>query len=88
MAPLHVPVEFEEAESQPVEEAIPCPAPDCDVVPSATDRYCEACGTWLGLEGEEPPTTGPLGRALRTTGALKIVTMIERAEASLNDMCK
>jgi hypothetical protein len=70
------------------EKRLPCPSPTCDAVPAADDRYCDACGTWLGVDGEEPPTTGPLGRALRSTGALRIVSIIERAEASLNDMCK
>lgn len=69
-------------------EGIPCPSPACTNVPPASDRYCEACGTWLGVDGEEPPTTGPLARALRNTGALRIVTMIQRAEATLNDLCK
>lgn len=70
------------------EEGLPCPAPTCNYVPTVADRYCEECGTWLGVEGEQPRSTGPLGRALRNTGALKIVSMIERAEASLNDMCR
>jgi hypothetical protein len=35
-----------------------------------------------------PPSTGPLGRALRNTGALRIVSMVERVEANLNDFCK
>jgi hypothetical protein len=88
MVTAHDSVEHEERADGSVDERIPCPAPACDGVPSASDRYCEVYGTWLGLDGEEPPTTGPLGRALLSTGALKIVTMIERAEASLNDMCK
>ena len=70
-------------------ESYPCPAPTCDNVPPPGDRYCTLCGTWLGLEGEAPPTTGPLQRAInRTTGALKIASIIERAEASLNELCK
>ena len=69
-------------------KVLPCPAPTCSNLPDVDDKYCEGCGTWLGLEDEKPPATGPLGRALLSTGALKIVTMIERAEASLNDMCK
>lgn len=69
-------------------DLMPCPSPTCDNVPNAADRYCETCGTWLGLDGEKPPTTGPLGRALRNTGALKIVAMVERAEEKLNDFCK
>jgi hypothetical protein len=69
-------------------EALPCPAPTCTGLPAVDDKYCDVCGTWLGLEGEKPPSTGPLGRALLNTGALKIVAMVERAEASLNDMCK
>lgn len=70
------------------EESMPCPSPSCDDMPPATDRYCETCGTWLGVEGEAPPSTGPLGRALRTTGALRIVSMVERVEANLNDFCR
>ena len=69
-------------------ERMPCPSPTCDNVPNPDDRYCETCGTWLGLDGEQPPSTGPLGRALKNTGALKIVAMVERAEANLNDLCK
>jgi hypothetical protein len=72
----------------PLEECLPCPSPTCDGIPAANARYCETCGTWLGVEGEKPPTTGPLARALRSTGALRIVSSIERAEAKLNDMCK
>ena len=69
-------------------DGMPCPSPTCDSVPDPADRYCDACGTWLGLDGEKPPSTGPLGRALRNTGALRIVAMVERAEANLNDFCK
>ena len=76
------------APTEPVCELIPCPSPVCQNVPAPTDRYCAECGTWLGVDGEEPPTTGPLGRALLSPGARRIVTMIERAEASLNDFCK
>jgi hypothetical protein len=72
----------------PEGERMPCPSPTCDNLPDPADRYCEACGTWLGLDGEKPPSTGPLGRALRNTGALKIVAMVERAEEKLNDLCK
>ncbi len=70
------------------EDCMPCPSPMCDDTPQPDDRYCETCGTWLGVDGEQPPSTGPLKRALRNTGALRIVTMIERAEASLNDFCR
>jgi hypothetical protein len=79
----------EQAMASTPEEYIPCPSPMCDNVPPANDRYCEACGTWLGLDGEKPPTTGPLARALlRNPAAHRIVTMVERAEANLNDFCK
>ena len=72
-----------------VHKTVPCPSPSCDGVPTSADRYCELCGTWLGLEGEKPPTTGPLARALvGKPGAQRIVTMIERAEANLNDFCR
>ena len=67
---------------------VPCPGPDCMNIPSSVDRFCDVCGTWLGLDGEKPPSTGPLQKALRNTGALKLVTMIEKAEASLNDFCR
>jgi hypothetical protein len=70
------------------DDPLPCPSPSCDTVPPATDRYCESCGTWLGVDGEKPPSTGPLGRALLAPGARRIVTMIERAEANLNDLCR
>jgi len=69
-------------------EFVPCPGPECVNFPASTDRFCDVCGTWLGLDGEKPPTTGPLVKALKNTGALKLVTMFEKAEASLNDLCK
>ena len=69
-------------------DLVPCPGPECTNIPTAADRYCDVCGTWLGVEGEKPPTTGPLVKALRNTGALKLVTIIEKAESSLNDLCK
>ena len=71
----------------PVEEALPCPAPACTFVPEAGDRYCDGCGTWLGVDGEEPPSTGPLKKAIRNSGALKLQTMVERVEGKLNDWC-
>lgn len=70
-------------------ESVPCPSPACDNVPSTGDRFCETCGTWLGVEGERPPTTGPLARALlNKPAAQKVVALIERAEANLNDLCR
>jgi hypothetical protein len=68
-------------------EVLPCPSPECSHMPAASDRYCDACGTWLGVDGERPPTTGPLKKILLNTGALRIVSMVERAEESLNDWC-
>ena len=71
-----------------VEEALPCPAPECTFVPEPGDRYCDGCGTWLGLEGEKPPSTGPLKKAIqRNSGALKLQTIVERVEGKLNDWC-
>lgn len=69
-------------------EALPCPSPDCTHSPAPGDRYCDGCGTWLGVEGEKPPSTGPLGKALRTTGALKLASIVERVEGKLNDWCE
>lgn len=67
---------------------VPCPGPDCTNIPTTGDRFCDVCGTWLGVDGEKPPTTGPLQKAILSTGALKLVTIIEKAESSLNDLCK
>jgi hypothetical protein len=68
--------------------ALPCPAPECAFLPSGSDRYCDECGTWLGLDGERPPTTGPLKKILINTGALRLVGIVERAEESLNSWCQ
>ncbi len=75
-------------EDHAVEDAMPCPAPECTNFPVTGDRFCEVCGTWLGIEGERPPSTGPLAKMLLSTGAVRLVTMIEKAEAELNDLCK
>lgn len=89
MASIEIrPIPTAPEEMAPEEEILPCPSPTCDGVPAMDARYCDTCGTWLGVDGEKPPTTGPLARALLSTGALRIVTSIERAEAKLNDMCK
>ena len=73
----------------PTSADTPCPSPACDNVPSAIDRFCERCGTWLGIDGEQPPTTGPLARALANNpAAQRVVALIERAEANLNDFCR
>ena len=70
-------------------DSVPCPSPACDNVPSADDRFCEICGTWLGLEGECPPRPGPLARAiLRQPAAKRLLVLFERAEANLNDLCR
>jgi hypothetical protein len=66
---------------------LPCPSPVCVNLPAADDRFCEVCGTWLGLEGEKPPTGGPLRKALRNSGALKLAGIVERVEGKLNDWC-
>jgi len=75
-------------EAVSADESMPCPAPDCTNIPETGDRFCDVCGTWLGVEGERPPSTGPLAKMLLSTGAVRLVTMIEKAEAELNDLCR
>jgi hypothetical protein len=77
-----------EYDLRPIDAVLPCPSPDCNELQSGSDRYCDACGTWIGLESDEPPTTGPLKKILINTGALRIVGLVERAEESLNSWCQ
>jgi hypothetical protein len=80
--------ELVDCDIHPLEAALPCPSPDCTELQSGVDRYCDACGTWIGLESDEPPSTGPLKKILINTGALKLVGLVERAEESLNAWCQ
>jgi hypothetical protein len=77
-----------EAAAHSIDPWLPCPSPECSYVPDCGDRYCDGCGTWLGVEGEQPPSSGPLKKILLNTGALRIVGLVERAEQSLNAWCQ
>jgi hypothetical protein len=77
-----------ECDLHSLETTLPCPSPDCSAVQTGSDRYCDACGTWIGLASDEPPSTGPLKKILINTGALRIVGLVERAEESLNSWCQ